>query len=290
MDFRLIVDKTAEENVTATVHAPNALTDELETLVRQYTGTDTLTGYAEGERRLLHFGEITCIYVEGGKTYAAAADGGIYQLRLRLYEAEQPAARPPSSASTNLPSVHCSSWSALQAPLPVRWMPYSAADTGNMFPAAVLPISEGGWKNEKAIGSFLHIGVISAGGGPVILAIVYLALAAQGVATTLSAERAATEILTSALMAFIAGGVSVVYRLERLPLFCATLIHGAALYADYLIVYLLNGWLPRRPGTLLLFTGIFLAAYAVIWLIVYLSIRRRVARLNAQLQHTAPRA
>ncbi len=82
MDFRLIVDKTAEENVTATVHAPNALTDELETLVRQYTGTDTLTGYAEGERRLLHFGEITCIYVEGGKTYAAAADGGIYQLRL----------------------------------------------------------------------------------------------------------------------------------------------------------------------------------------------------------------
>ena len=124
---------------------------------------------------------------------------------------------------------------------------------------------------KKAIGSFLHIGVISAGGGPVILAIVYLALAAQGVATTLSAERAATEILTSALMAFIAGGVSVVYRLERLPLFCATLIHGAALYADYLIVYLLNGWLPRRPGTLLLFTGIFLAAYAVIWLIVYLS-------------------
>lgn len=89
MEFRLIVDKTAEENVTATVHAPNALTDELETLVRQYTGTDTLTGYAERERRLLHFGEITCIYVEGGKTYAAAADGGIYQLRLRLYEAEQ---------------------------------------------------------------------------------------------------------------------------------------------------------------------------------------------------------
>lgn len=143
---------------------------------------------------------------------------------------------------------------------------------------------------KKAIGSFLHIGVISAGGGPVILAIVYLALAAQDAATTLSAERAATEILTSALMAFIAGGVSVVYRLERLPLFCATLIHGAALYADYLIVYLLNGWLPRRPGTVLLFTGIFLAAYAVIWLIVYLSIRRRVARLNTQLQHTAPRA
>ena len=143
---------------------------------------------------------------------------------------------------------------------------------------------------KKAIGTFLRIGTVSAGGGPVILAVVYLVLAAQGTVAALSAQQVATEILTSALMAFIAGGISVVYQLERLPLFCATLIHGAALYADYLIVYLFNGWLPRQPRVLLLFTAIFVAAYAVIWLIVYLSIRRRVAQLNRSLHHTPPRA
>lgn len=53
-------------------------------------------------------------------------------------------------------------------------------------------------------------------------------------------------------------------------------------YIDYMGIYLLNGWLPvERIGA---FTLIFIAAFAVIWLIIYLSIRMKVNRINQKMQ------
>ena len=47
-------------------------------------------------------------------------------------------------------------------------------------------------------------------------------------------------------------------------------------------IYLLNGWLPaERIGT---FTLIFIAAFAVIWLIIYVSIQIKVNRINQKMQ------
>ena len=89
MRFELIIDERAEETVTATVHRRSALTDELEALVAQYIGAGRLMGYSRGEVRPLTFGDIDCIYVEAGHTYAALSDGQRCQLRMRLYEAEQ---------------------------------------------------------------------------------------------------------------------------------------------------------------------------------------------------------
>lgn len=136
---------------------------------------------------------------------------------------------------------------------------------------------------KKTLSAFFLRGLTASVGGPVILAIVYLSLGSAGTVESLPAGRIAGEILTSALLAFIAGGVSVVYQIDRLSLLSATLLHGAALYLDYILFYLLNGWIPRRPASVAVFTGIFLAAYAVIWLIVYCIIRRRVAGLNRRL-------
>lgn len=88
MEFKLIIDPTAEETVTATVHKRSALTEEIELLVMQYAGTDRITGYTEDDVKVLRFGEIDCVFVEGGKTYAAASDGEVYLLKLRLFEAQ----------------------------------------------------------------------------------------------------------------------------------------------------------------------------------------------------------
>lgn len=88
MRFRLILDPNAEEEVCATVHERSALTDELEGLVVRYTGADRLVGYADEERRLLHFEEVACVFVESGKTYAVTREGERFGLRQRLYEVE----------------------------------------------------------------------------------------------------------------------------------------------------------------------------------------------------------
>lgn len=88
MKFNLIIDKAAEESVTVTVHAHSPLTDEIESLVLAYGGDDRLVGYRSEEMKLLRIGEVDCFFIADGKTCAAAADGKIYQLRMRLCEVE----------------------------------------------------------------------------------------------------------------------------------------------------------------------------------------------------------
>lgn len=88
MKFKLIIDKNKEESVVATVHAPSALTDQLEALVLGYAGEETIAGYAEDELRLLALSDIECITVLGGKTYAIDRNNRQYRLKQRLYELE----------------------------------------------------------------------------------------------------------------------------------------------------------------------------------------------------------
>ena len=88
MKFRLIIDKTKEEEVVATVHSPSALTEQLEALVLAHTGPDGVCGYREDEWRILSFREIECITVLGGKVYAIDGQNRQYRLKQRLYEVE----------------------------------------------------------------------------------------------------------------------------------------------------------------------------------------------------------
>lgn len=88
MIFKLIIDKTAEETVVATVHQRCPLTDKIETLILEHTGADQLTGYTDDDIRLLSIGQIECITVLDGKTYAIDNKGDRYRLKQRLYELE----------------------------------------------------------------------------------------------------------------------------------------------------------------------------------------------------------
>lgn len=137
---------------------------------------------------------------------------------------------------------------------------------------------------KKHFKEFLKRGLIASIGGPIILAVVYYILSIQNVVTTISATKIATEILTVSVMAFIASGISVVYNIEKLPLFSATFIHGTALYFDYILIYLLNGWLKNQIIPILIFTGIFILGYIIIWVIIYFNIKNNVNKLNKQIK------
>ncbi len=89
MNYRLIIDKTKEEEVTACVHARCTLTDQIELLVRQHSGADRITAYLEDEICTLLFSQIECITVLSGKTYAVDTKGDFYLLKFRLYEVEK---------------------------------------------------------------------------------------------------------------------------------------------------------------------------------------------------------
>lgn len=131
---------------------------------------------------------------------------------------------------------------------------------------------------------FVKRGLLAASGGPIIMALVYAILGWCGVIETLTPNEVLLGTVTVTLMAFIAAGVGVVYEIDRLPLFPAALLHGAALYLDYILIYLMNGWLKSQWVPVLIFTGVFAAGYAVIWLIIFLVTRTSANRLNKQLR------
>ena len=88
MKFKLIVDKTKEEEVTVTVHERSSLTEQIEALVMRYTGSDRIIAYTEDEMKQLSFADIECITVLDGKTYAIDTWNKRYRLKQRLYELE----------------------------------------------------------------------------------------------------------------------------------------------------------------------------------------------------------
>ena len=88
MKYKLIIDKTAEEEVTVVAHTPSSLTQQIENLVRSSSGTDSLLGYREDEMRRLPFSEIECITILDRKVIAMDTRGRQYRLQERLRDLE----------------------------------------------------------------------------------------------------------------------------------------------------------------------------------------------------------
>ena len=137
---------------------------------------------------------------------------------------------------------------------------------------------------KKIVSEFIHRGLTACGFGPIVLAILYLILQHQDVLKTLTVNQVCLEIFSISALAFIAGGLNVLYQIERLPLMVAILIHGSVLYVSYLGTYLLNGWLERGTAPLLIFSGIFVVGYLAIWAIIYSITIRNTQKLNALLK------
>ena len=88
MKFKMIIDKSKEEEIVATVHAPSELTVKIRQLVMEDTGTVRIAAYWEEDLKMLSFSQIACITVCDGKTYAIDVKGTQYRLKQRLYELE----------------------------------------------------------------------------------------------------------------------------------------------------------------------------------------------------------
>jgi len=137
---------------------------------------------------------------------------------------------------------------------------------------------------KKIAAEFFRRGLVASSMGPLILAALYLILQYQGVLQMLAVHEVCLGIFSLWGLAFVAGGMNVIYQIERLPLMAAILIHGSVLYLSYLFTYLLNNWLEWDIAPIMVFSAIFILGYLVIWVFIYTLTKRHTEKLNAVLK------
>ena len=116
---------------------------------------------------------------------------------------------------------------------------------------------------------FIKRGAMFCGGGPFIVAIIYMFILGSGEADSVALSRIITEILSSLVLAFIAAGVTAVYTVERLQYPTAALIHGSVMF---------------KWQSIALFAAIFVSAFLLIVIIIYKATQSQIKKLNSQIQ------
>ena len=142
---------------------------------------------------------------------------------------------------------------------------------------------------KKNICEFFRHGMAASGFGPLVLVIVYLILQRQAGVEMLTVNQVCVGIVSLSVLAFIAGGMNVIYQIEQIPLMVAILIHGVVLYISYLATYLLNDWLEQGMTPILMFSGIFIIGYLAVWAVIYFVTKRRTERINEILKRNQQR-
>ena len=137
---------------------------------------------------------------------------------------------------------------------------------------------------KKTVLEFCRRGCAACGIGPLVLAVIYLILQQQGAVQTLSVNQVCLGIFSLSALAFVAGGMNVIYQVEQLPLMVAILIHGCVLYVSYLATYLVNGWLDWGMMPILVFSGIFFFGFLAIWVVIYSVNKHKTDKVNEMLR------
>ncbi len=135
--------------------------------------------------------------------------------------------------------------------------------------------------NKGFVKEFFKRGAMFAWLGPVIMAIVWKILQANGVIESLTPDQVLLGTVSVSVMTFITAGITSIYMNEGLPIAIAGLIHFTVMYIDYLGIYLLNGWILKE--NIWIFSVIYLAGFLVIWFSIYIPIKIRVNRMNRQM-------
>lgn len=130
---------------------------------------------------------------------------------------------------------------------------------------------------------FIHRGAIFGGFGPIIMSIIYLILHFSIDNFTVSGMEIFSAIISTYIIAFIHAGASLFTQIEEWPIAKSILIHFTTLYVAYTICYLINSWLPFNLTVFLIYTGAFVLAYGIIWLIVVLLMAKTKRSLNESL-------
>ena len=136
----------------------------------------------------------------------------------------------------------------------------------------------------KYLKEFLHRGLIFGGFGPIATGIVFFIIEKTVDGISFNATEVLLAIVSTYLLAFIQAGVTVFNQIEDWPLPKSVLCHFVLLYIAYSGCYLLNSWIPFEPMVLVIFSVIFAAAFFIIWLIVYLSVKTVSRKMNSILK------
>ena len=136
----------------------------------------------------------------------------------------------------------------------------------------------------KYVKEFLHRGLMFGGFGPIIAAIIYLAVSYTDAKFFLTAKDYFTATVSIYILAFVHAGASVFNQVEHWSLPKSMLCHFSMLYVAYSICYIINSWIPFEPKVLLIFTAVFVGIYFAVWGIVYVAVRGTSRKLNEKLR------
>ncbi len=133
---------------------------------------------------------------------------------------------------------------------------------------------------KKDLKEFCSRGLIAMGFGPLVYGVVMLILYLCNVDTSSNGLVIFKGIISTAIMAFVIAGTSVIWKQEEIQISKKISIHFLVLYLLYLLVYLLNDWIEKDLKVIGIFTLVFVLGYILTWLIIYLVEKNRAKKLN----------
>ena len=136
---------------------------------------------------------------------------------------------------------------------------------------------------KKYIKAFFLRGVIFGGFGPIVIGIIYLILSFAIDNFTLRGDEVFLAIISVYILAFVQAGASIFNQIESWSIGKSLLIHLSVLYCAYMLCYLVNTWIPFELIAVLIFSGIFVLGYMVIWLTVFLIAKNTSKKLNQKI-------
>ena len=136
----------------------------------------------------------------------------------------------------------------------------------------------------KYFKDFILRGLVAMGFGPIVFAIIYGILGVCDLVNVVLVREMTLGILTITGLAFLAGGITVVYQIEELALSKAITAHGLILYLAYAVVYLTNSWLEEGIIPFVVFTVIFVIGYLLVWLVIYFVTKKGTDEVNKKLK------
>ena len=137
---------------------------------------------------------------------------------------------------------------------------------------------------KKYIKEFFLRGLICGGFGPIVVGIVYAIVGYATKENLVTTNNMLMVIISSYVLAFLVAGSTMFYQVEHWSLSKAILFHALALYISYLGCYLLNSWIEFNIIAVLIFTGIFIVGYLLIWLIIFISTKMTEKKLNKKVE------
>lgn len=136
----------------------------------------------------------------------------------------------------------------------------------------------------KYVKEYLHRGLLFSGLGPVTAGIVCFILDRCSVTVALNGLDILKAVLATYVIAFVHAGSSVFPQIETWSRMKAILFQGTSIYVVYLAGYLINNWIPLNPIAIGIYTGGFVLAFGLTWLIVVLVSKNVAKRMNEKLQ------